>query len=215
MTARAARGRAAGYSGFCGALGSAVLAALLSTASLGQPGATPASDEDRDALRRFLGENIASASGFSDRFAAEAWLVLMDGRLARFVDEASERVTLLNQIHSAAAQAGLSPELVLALIEVESAFDRFAISRVGAQGLMQVMPFWKNEIGRGSDNLTDNQTNLAYGCRILQYYLEREDGALHRALAAYNGSSGSRVYSDRVARAWREHWRNEPLDWSR
>jgi soluble lytic murein transglycosylase-like protein len=77
------------------------------------------------------------------------------------------------------------------------------------------MPFWKDEIGRPSDNLTNNVTNLDYGCRILQFYLEREDGALHRALAAYNGSSGSRIYSDKVWAAWLQRWRTAPLDWSR
>lgn len=219
MRARSARPQAASGGGPRGgayaSVGTVVIAAILSMSALGQSSDTPGTGDDRAALRRFLSDNIASTSGFSDRYAAEAWLVLMDGRLARYLDAPTERVALLNQVHSAATQAGLSPELVLALIEVESAFDRFAVSRVGAQGLMQVMPFWKNEIGRSSDNLTNNKTNLAYGCRILQYYLEREDGALHEALAAYNGSSGSRVYSDRVARAWREHWRNEPLDWSR
>jgi soluble lytic murein transglycosylase-like protein len=139
----------------------------------------------------------------------------MQRRLAPFVPEAGARVELLGQIHAAATRAGLVPELVLAVIEVESGFDRFAVSRVGAQGLMQVMPLWRDEIGRPDDNLTDNVTNLAYGCRILQFYLQHEDGALHRALAAYNGSSGSRSYSDRVARAWEEHWRTAPLDWSR
>jgi soluble lytic murein transglycosylase-like protein len=78
---------------------------------------------------------------------------------------------------------------------------------------MQVMSFWKDEIGRPTDNLTDNRTNLDYGCRILEFYLEREGGALHRALAAYNGSSGSRRYSDKVYSAWRERWRTAPLDW--
>jgi soluble lytic murein transglycosylase-like protein len=172
-------------------------------------------DNERDALRRFLRDTVSVDAGFEDRYAAEAWLLLMDARLGPFISDAEARVELLGQIHSAATRAGLPPDLVLAVIEVESAFDRFAVSRVGAQGLMQVMPFWKTEIGRPDDNLTDNLTNLEYGCRILQYYLEREDGALHRALAAYNGSSGSRVYSDRVARAWDERWRTESLDWSR
>jgi soluble lytic murein transglycosylase-like protein len=76
------------------------------------------------------------------------------------------------------------------------------------------MPFWKDEIGRPGDNLTDNLTNLEYGCRILEFYLDREDGHLHRALAAYNGSSGSRRYSDKVMRAWRARWRTEPLNWA-
>jgi soluble lytic murein transglycosylase-like protein len=118
-------------------------------------------------------------------------------------------------VHRAATQAKLPPELVLAVIEVESRFDRFAISPAGAQGLMQVMPFWREEIGRPGDNLTDNATNLTYGCRILQFYLQREDNALHAALAAYNGSSGSRRYSDKVKTAYRARWRGEPLDWRR
>ena len=137
----------------------------------------------------------------------------MSARLSRFVDDPEQRLQLLRQIHAAATAAELPPELVLAVIEVESHFDRFAISRVGAQGMMQVMPFWKDEIGRPEDNLTHNKTNFAYGCRILQFYLQREKGRLHPALARYNGSYGSRVYSDKVYRAWRDHWRTEPLNW--
>ncbi len=171
-------------------------------------------EDDRAELRAFLEQTIQVSNSFSDRFAAEVWLVDMGGRLESRIPEADARLELLQQVHAAASRAGVSPELVLAVIEVESAFDRFAVSRVGAQGLMQVMPFWKNEIGRPDDNLTDNATNLEYGCRILQYYLEREQGALHRALAAYNGSSGSRRYSDKVETAWRSHWRTEALDWT-
>lgn len=137
----------------------------------------------------------------------------MSARLSQYIDSEAARLALLRQIHDAATRAGLSPQLVLAVIEVESHFDRFAVSRAGAQGMMQVMPFWKNEIGRPDDNLTDNATNLNYGCRILQFYLEREGGELHQALAAYNGSSGSRVYSDKVKNAWEAHWRTEPLYW--
>jgi soluble lytic murein transglycosylase-like protein len=139
----------------------------------------------------------------------------MSARLQRFVKDPEQRLALLKDVHFAAIRARLSPELVLAVIEVESHFNRFAISRVGAQGMMQVMPFWKNEIGRPDDNLTLQKSNLDYGCRILQFYLDRKKGHLHEALAAYNGSSGSRVYSDKVYRAWNEHWRTEPLDWSR
>ena len=170
-------------------------------------------EEDRAELRAFLESTIASSDSFSDRFAAEVWLVDMSTRLEPFVRDEAARLELLRQIHAAASSADLPPELVLSLIEVESAFDRFAVSRVGAQGLMQVMPFWKNEIGRPDDNLTDNRTNLDYGCRILQFYLQREEGALHPALARYNGSYGSRRYSDKVKRAWQTRWRTEPLNW--
>lgn len=137
----------------------------------------------------------------------------MSSRLSRYVKNPAQRLELLRQVHAAAARANLAPELVLAVIEVESHFDRFAISRVGAQGMMQVMPFWKDEIGRPEDNLTLTKTNLEYGCRILQFYLKREKGQLHEALAAYNGSGGSRRYSNKVYVAWEQHWRTTPLVW--
>lgn len=172
-----------------------------------------AAAEDLAGLRTFLEATIAHSASFPDRYAAEVWLVDMGRRLKPFIDDDARRLTLLRQVHAAAAGTELPPELVLAVIEVESSFNRFAVSVAGAQGLMQVMPFWKNELGRPDDNLTDNETNLAYGCRILQFYLQRENGDLHRALAAYNGSTGSRRYSNRVESAWRRHWRTAPLPW--
>ena len=87
---------------------------------------------------------------------------------------------------------------MLAVIEVESHFDRFAISRVGAQGMMQVMPFWREEIGRPGDNLVRVDTNLRYGCTILKFYLDKEKGDLRRALGRYNGSLGKRKYPNKV-----------------
>lgn len=187
----------------------AMLYLLLAGPALSQP----ADEQEREELRSFLESTISDASSFDDRYDAEVWLVDMSARLARYVKDPKHRLELLQDIHSAAMQANLPPELVLALIEVESHFDRFAISRVGAQGMMQVMPFWKDEIGRPDDNLTLNKTNFSYGCRILQFYLQREDGDLHKGLARYNGSVGRRVYSDKVYRAWQNHWRTEPLDW--
>jgi soluble lytic murein transglycosylase-like protein len=175
--------------------------------------AEPDSARAPAALRRFLERTIADSDSFTDRFAAEVWLVDMSARLQPFMSDAQERLQLLRQVHRAASRSELPPDLVLAVIEVESSFNRFAVSRAGAQGLMQVMPFWRREIGRPQDNLTDNATNLDYGCRILQFYLQREKGDLHRALAAYNGSSGSRRYSRRVRRAWLERWRNSRLNW--
>ena len=169
--------------------------------------AQPDNAQEREALRSFLEQAISGADSFEDRYDAEVWLVDMSARLARFVKDPKHRLELLRDIHAAAVQADLPPELVLAVIEVESHFDRFAVSRVGAQGM-------KDEIGRPDDNLTINKTNFAYGCRILQFYLQREKGNLHKALARYNGSVGRRVYSDKVYRAWQRHWRTEPLDWS-
>ena len=170
--------------------------------------------EDHDALRGFLQSTIEGAQSFEDRYDAEVWLVDMSNRLSRFVKDPEQRLDLLRNIHSAASRAEVSPQLVLAIIEVESHFDRFAVSSAGAQGMMQVMPFWKDEIGRPDDNLTITKTNLEYGCRILQFYLQRENQALHRATARYNGSIGSRRYSDKVYRAWADHWRTEAMDWS-
>jgi len=171
------------------------------------------SQADHEQLRLFLENTITSADSFQDRFDAEVWLVDMSARLKRFIPDDQTRLELLQMIHRNAVASNLPPELVLAVIEVESHFDRFAISRVGAQGMMQVMPFWRDEIGRPDDNLTDIATNLSYGCRILQFYLKKESGRLSTALARYNGSVGRRVYSDKVETAWRKHWKNEPLDW--
>ena len=191
----------------------ALLIALLSLAGSLPVSAQPEDPQERADLRDFLEQTITDADSFEDRYDAEVWLVDMSGRLARFVEDPEERLLLLKQIHAAATRAELPPELVLSVIEVESHFDRFAISRVGAQGMMQVMPFWKDEIGRPDDNLTQNLTNFEYGCRILQFYLQREKGDLHKGLARYNGSVGRRVYSDKVYRAWNNRWRTEPLHW--
>ena len=188
------------------------LLAITLTAALAL--AQPTDEAEREELRRFLEDTINSAESFEDRFDAEVWLTYMSRPLSRFVKDPEERLDLLKEIHAAASRAGVPPDLVLAVIEIESHFDRFAISRVGAQGMMQVMPFWKDEIGRPEDNLTQNKTNFEYGCRILQFYMQREDGHLHKALARYNGSVGSRRYSNKVYRAWSEHWRYEDLNWA-
>lgn len=186
--------------------------AIVALLALAMPSSANTSAPD-PALREFLSATIATSSSFRDRFEAEVWLVDMEARLRPFVSDHQARLRLLKQVHQAAKARDIAPELVLALIEVESGFDRFAISRVGAQGYMQVMPFWKNEIGRPEDNLTDPLTNLHYGCSILQFYLQREKGNLHRALAAYNGSLGRRVYSNKVYRAWHSRWKTGALRW--
>lgn len=157
-------------------------------------------------LRAFLKNTVTDAHSFNDRFDAEVWLVDMSARLSRFIDDPEQRLALLKAVHREAKKADLKPDLVLALIEVESHFDSYAISRVGAQGLMQVMPFWKKEIGRPQDNLTDIDTNLSYGCRILQFYLKKEQGNWMNALARYNGSYGQYWYPERVMDAWKSRW---------
>ncbi len=160
------------------------------------------------ALKEHLTEST-NLDSFIDRFTAEVWMVDMAERLKSFVPERERRLRLLRLIHREANMADLSPELVLALIQTESSFNRFAISSAGAQGLMQVMPFWKSVIGRPEDNLTDIATNLRYGSTILSYYLEKENGNMTRALARYNGSLGKTWYPERVYKNWDKNWRNE------
>ena len=188
-------------------LGVLLLVGLLSNSAMSasDSGQTQRPPLDRE-LKHLLLNAIASADSFEDRFDAEVWLTLMSGRLKRFVKNPKERLRLLPAIHRAATRAELQPAFVLAVIEVESGFNPYAVSRVGAQGLMQVMPFWKNEIGRADDNLTDMETNLKYGCTILKHYIEKTDGHMADALARYNGSYGSYRYSIKVMDAW-DNWR--------
>jgi len=157
-------------------------------------------------LRKVLLAAVSEADSFPDRFEAEVWLTDMSARLARIVDDPEERIAILTRVHYEASRAELPPELVLAVIEVESNFDRYAVSVAGALGLMQIMPFWLDEIGRPDDNLLHIDTNLRYGCTILRYYLDKEKGDLRRALGRYNGSLGKRKYPnlvvDKLTRRW-------------
>mgnify|MGYP003672448751 FL=1 len=157
-------------------------------------------------LASLLKKTVTESDSFYDKFDAEVWLVDMSKRLSRYIKDPQARLTLLKQIHAEAKRAHVEPELVISLIHVESGFKRFAISSVGAQGLMQVMPFWKNEIGRPEDNLTDVQTNLRYGCTILKHYIDKEKGNLIRALGRYNGSLGKFKYPEKVLRFWEKYW---------
>ncbi len=157
-------------------------------------------------LRSVLKQTINQADSFEDRFDAEVWLVDMSGRLQRFIKNDKRRLALLRAVHREATRANLQPELVLSVIQIESYFDHYALSYVGARGLMQVMPFWKKEIGRPDDNLMDIDTNLRYGCTILSYYLKKEKGDMIRALARYNGSLGKTKYPEKVLLAWERRW---------
>ena len=157
-------------------------------------------------LREVLRAAANSADSFDDKYDAAVWLTDMSARLARQVRDPDERIKLLTQIHYEASRAELAPELVLAVIEVESNFDRYAVSVAGALGLMQVMPFWKNEIGRPDDNLIRLNINLRYGCTILKFYLDKEKGDLRRALGRYNGSLGKRTYPNKVIDKLTEKW---------
>ena len=158
--------------------------------------------ELRDTLRRAANDT----ESFTDRFDAEVWLTDMSRRLERQVRDPEERIRILKLVHLEATRAELAPELVLAVIETESNFDRYAISVAGAIGLMQIMPFWLDEIGRPKDNLLHIETNLRYGCTILKFYLNKEKGDLRRALGRYNGSLGKRKYPNKVITKLSEKW---------
>ena len=157
-------------------------------------------------LRKMLIEAANSTDSFTDRFDAEVWLGDMSGRLERYIPDANQRIYLLKNVHYEAKRADLPPELVLSVIHVESLFNRWAISSVGAQGLMQIMPFWLKEIGRDGDSLFDIQTNLRFGCTILRHYLDKEKGNLTRALARYNGSLGRFKYPNKVFTQLQNRW---------
>ncbi len=164
------------------------------------------SDDVASVMRSSINNVNPARLVFNRAEEGERWLRDMSARLARYVADEGERKRLLVNIQYESSRAGLDTQVVLGLIEVESAFRQYAISNVGARGLMQVMPFWKNYIGKPSHNLFDIRTNLRYGCTILRHYNNVERGNLVRALARFNGSLGSSKYPDAVLGAWRNRW---------
>ena len=178
------------------------IAALLITLAL----PTAAQERPDPALVQLLRQAANDSNSFADHFDAQVWLTDMSSRLARQVTDPQERIAILKRVHLEAVRADLEPELVLAVIDVESNFDKYAISVAGAHGLMQIMPFWLNEIGRPDDNLIHIGTNLRFGCTILKYYLDMEKGDLQRALGRYNGSLGERKYPNLVLDKLRLKW---------
>ncbi len=186
--------------------------ALLSSGALGRVAAQASRPADARSgpdpeLRKILIAAVAEADSFSDRFDAEVWLTDMSHRLAKQVPDPTERLKILKAVHKHATHVNVPAELVLAVIDVESNFDRFAISATSALGLMQVMPFWMKELGYKDKNaLFGIETNVLLGCQILRFYLEMERGNLVQGLARYNGSVGRRWYSDRVLDRVRTKW---------
>ena len=172
---------------------------LMAAMATAEPQADP---ELRDALRAAANDTAS----FTERFDAEVWLTDMSRRLERQVRDPTERIQILKLVHLEASRVALPPELILAIIETESNFDHYAISVAGAIGLMQIMPFWLDEIGRPDDNLLHVDTNLRYGCTILRFYLDKENGDLRRALGRYNGSLGKRTYPNKVIDKLSKKW---------
>lgn len=191
--------------------GTAAMPTLLYAAAFTLLGLSPAQAAEMrpqvdPELRELLKKAASESDSFADRFDGEVWLTDMSQRLQMKVPDHDFRVELLKNVHYEAHRAGIEPELVLSVIQVESNFNPYAISRVGAIGLMQVMPFWLKEIGKPGDNLFRAQTNLRYGCTILKFYLDREKGNRVRALMRYNGTR-ERRYPAQVYKAFDNRWR--------
>ncbi len=148
--------------------------------------------EEKNELREML-----KPAATPKNFEHDIWVADIKHLIRKWVPDASEAETIARWVHLYSVRFELSPELVLGVIAVESQFDHFALSNVGARGLMQVMPFWKKELGSNEDNLFEIETNLRYGCAIIRHYLNRYK-KLDRALAAYNGSLGSNRYPNKV-----------------
>ena len=166
----------------------------------------PLAAEVRAGLQASIADRPAPRHAFTDSEAAVNWLTEMSQRLEPRVSNFASRVEFLRTVHFEATRARLDPQLVLAVIQVESNFRKYAVSRSGARGYMQVMPFWVGLVGRPGDNLFNLRNNLRYGCVILKYYIDAERGNLQRALARYNGSLGRADYPNLVIGAWRSTW---------
>jgi len=163
-------------------------------------------DQQKDPeLRSVVQHAIAQAECFTDRYESAVWYTMMEPRLRKTVKDKDERLELLKQVFCETRREGevrLPPGLVMAVISVESRFDRWAVSPAGAVGLMQVMPFWPEQLGMKRYELTRIAPNIKMGCAIFRFYLKKESNSVTRALARYNGSVGRRTYSDLVVNQW-------------
>ncbi len=188
-----------GWSGKAAVCAAACLAALLTT--------HPAcADQQQDPeLKAVVQRAIGEAECFTDHYDSAVWYTLMEPRLRRIVKEKDERLEILKQVYCETHRAGearLPPGLVMSVIEVESRFDRYAVSSAAAVGLMQVMPFWPERLGMRRYELVRTGPNIRMGCAILRFYLQYEHNDVRKALARYNGSIGRRDYPDKVIYAW-------------
>jgi soluble lytic murein transglycosylase-like protein len=188
--------------------------ALLVSAPAAQAGAQiyePLAASVRAGLAASIADAPTSRHAFSNSIEAVNWLTKMEPRLEKRIPDLRTRLDLLRTVHYEASRAGLDPQLVLAIINVESNFRKFAVSSAGARGYMQVMPFWVGLIGRKGENLFNLRTNLRYGCVILRHYLDTEKGDLSRALGRYNGSLGKMEYPNRVLHTMHASWRDDAV----
>jgi len=157
-------------------------------------------------LGGLLEKAIAQGDCYVDRFERDVWFKTMEPRLARLLADGEQRAQILDTVFCEARRVNLPPGLVMAVIDVESRFDRWAVSYAGAVGLMQIMPFWPSRLGMTNDQLVRVHENVRMGCVILKFYLDRERGDYTRALARYNGSAGRRTYADLVLTRLADRW---------
>ena len=160
----------------------------------------------RASLQRAMADTAVTRTAFRDTADGTAWLKEMSRRLAKRMPDEAERLEFLTTLHWEASRAGVDPQLMLGLIQVESGFRKYAVSPVGARGYTQVMPFWVKAIGSPDHNLFQLRTNLRYGALIMRHYIDIERGDLYRALGRYNGSLGRPEYPTLVVGAWKRHW---------
>jgi soluble lytic murein transglycosylase-like protein len=158
-------------------------------------------------LSSLVSDRAVPALHFRSAEDGSRWINAMEKRLEKRIPDRKQRLELLRTVHYEALRAKLDPQLVLGVIEVESAFRKYAVSRAGARGYMQVMPFWLKLIGQPHHNLFHMRTNLAYGCAILRHYVDMEKGDYFRALGRYNGSLGQSPYPRAVLVAWKIRWK--------
>ncbi len=166
----------------------------------------PMAESVRAAMSAAVSDRSPVLLIFGDPEQGRRWLNDMNARLARRIPDRKVRTELLKTVHHEAMRAGLDPQLVLGLMEVESGFRKYAISSAGARGFMQVMPFWVKVIGKPDHNLFHIRINVRYGCLILRHYLDIEKGDYFRALGRYNGSLGKPEYPNLVLGAWKGKW---------
>ena len=171
----------------------------------------PLSASVRASLNKSVADHSVPFLAFTNEAEARLWLTAMSKRLASRMIDRLEREEFLVTVHYEAKRAGLDPQLVLGLIQVESNFRKYAVSRAGARGFMQVMPFWTRLIGTQEHNLFHLRTNLRYGCTILRHYLDMEHGDLFRALGRYNGSLGRPEYPSGVLDVMNRNWLYVPV----
>jgi soluble lytic murein transglycosylase-like protein len=182
-------------------------AGLAPVAQAGNQKEEALADSVRLALSRAISDSAPPKVRIEDidqRIKYLHWLGEMSSRLAKRLPDRQVRIEFLETLWYEARRAGLAPDLVLGLVQVESAFRKYAMSPVGARGYMQVMPFWTRVIGDGDPGkLFHMQTNLRYGCSILRLYIDMERGDLFLALGRYNGSRGKPEYPNAVLDAWK------------